>query len=359
MQTSVQPSKSSSPSASISDTALLEVKGLRKWFPIQKGFLKRTVGYVKAVDGVNLAIQPGETLGVVGESGSGKTTLGRCVLRLYEPTAGEILLRDHDRVLPVHELEGKELHAFRRNAQMIFQDPYSSLNPRMNVLETVGEPLLVNNVAKGKELEDRVTEVILQVGLRVEHLRRFPHSFSGGQRQRIGIARALVVRPKLVVADEPVSALDVSIQAQILNLLKDLQAEYQLTYIFITHAMSVVRYMADRIAVMYAGKLVEVAGKESLLTRPRHPYTEALLSAVPRTTSGRNVKRTVSAGEVPDLANLPSGCVFHPRCKYAVDRCKVEEPELRELDGQLVKCHLAEELALTGIGASPNGVGRK
>ena len=359
MQTSVQPSEPSSPSAGLSDTALLEVKGLRKWFPIQKGFLRRTVGYVKAVDGVNLAIQPGETLGVVGESGSGKTTLGRCVLRLYEPTAGEILLRDHDRVLPVHELEGRELHAFRRNAQMIFQDPYSSLNPRMNVLETVGEPLLVNNVARGKELEDRVTEVILQVGLRVEHLRRFPHSFSGGQRQRIGIARALVVRPKLVVADEPVSALDVSIQAQILNLLKDLQAEYQLTYIFITHAMSVVRYMADRIAVMYAGKMVEVAGKESLLTRPRHPYTEALLSAVPRTTSGRNVKRTVSAGEVPDLANLPGGCVFHPRCKYAVDRCKAEEPELRTVDGQLVKCHLAEQLALTGIGPSSNGAGRK
>jgi len=359
VQTSVPTSEPSSPSAGISETALLEVKSLRKWFPIQKGFLKRTVGYVKAVDGVNLAIQPGETLGVVGESGSGKTTLGRCVLRLYEPTAGEILLRDGDRVLPVHQLEGKELHAFRRNAQMIFQDPYSSLNPRMNVLETVGEPLLVNNVAKGKELEDRVTEVILQVGLRVEHLRRFPHSFSGGQRQRIGIARALVVRPKLVVADEPVSALDVSIQAQILNLLKDLQAEYRLTYIFITHAMSVVRYMADRIAVMYAGKLVEVAGKESLLTRPRHPYTEALLSAVPRTTSGRNVKRTVSVGEVPDLANLPAGCVFHPRCKYAVDRCKVEEPELRQLDGQLVKCHLAEQLSLTGIGPSPNGAARK
>ncbi len=358
MQTSLHTQEPSTPSAGISDTALLEIRGLRKWFPVQKGFLKRTVGYVKAVDGVDLSIQPGETLGVVGESGSGKTTLGRCVLRLYEPTAGEILLRDNDRILPVHQLEGRELQAFRRNAQMIFQDPYSSLNPRMNVLETVGEPLLVNNVAKGKELEDRVTEVILQVGLRVEHLRRFPHSFSGGQRQRIGIARALVVRPKLVVADEPVSALDVSIQAQILNLLKDLQAEYQLTYIFITHAMSVVRYMADRIAVMYAGKLVEVAGKESLLTRPRHPYTEALLSAVPRTTSGRNVKRTVSVGEVPDLANLPPGCVFHPRCKYAVDRCKVEEPALRELDGQLVKCHLAEQLALTGIGPSPNGAGR-
>jgi peptide/nickel transport system ATP-binding protein len=332
---------------------LLDIKDLKKWFPIQKGFFKRTVGYVRAVDGVDLTVQAGETLGVVGESGSGKTTLGRCVLRLYEPTAGEIFLNDGSGRLPVHTLEGKELHKFRRNAQMIFQDPYASLNPRMNVLETVGEPLLVNDIAKGKELEDRVTEVILQVGLRVEHLRRFPHSFSGGQRQRIGIARALVVKPKLIVADEPVSALDVSIQAQILNLLKDLQAQYQLTYIFITHAMSVVRYMADRIAVMYAGKLVEVAAKESLLTRPRHPYTEALLSAVPRRTSGRQSKRIVSAGEVPDLSNLPAGCVFHPRCKYAIDRCKAQEPELRTVDGQLVKCHLAESLKLAGIGAAP------
>jgi peptide/nickel transport system ATP-binding protein len=296
-----------------------------------------------------LSIQAGETLGVVGESGSGKTTLGRTILRLYEPTGGEIILNDGSHILSVTELEGKQLSLFRRNAQMIFQDPYASLNPRMNVLETVGEPLFVNGIAKGKEMEERVKEVILQVGLRVEHLRRYPHSFSGGQRQRIGIARALVVNPKLIVADEPVSALDVSIQAQILNLLKDLQQKYQLTYIFISHAMSVVRYVSDRIAVMYAGRLVEVGPKNEILTSPKHPYTEALLSAVPRTAK-RGMKRIVSAGEVPDLGNLPSGCVFHPRCKYATDKCKVDVPELRSIGpNRIVSCHYAEKLELLGI----------
>ncbi|MFC1465229.1 MAG: ABC transporter ATP-binding protein [Candidatus Brachytrichaceae bacterium NZ_4S206] len=329
--------------------ALLEIKDLRKYFPVQKGFLKRTVGYVKAVDGVSLSVAAGETLGIVGESGSGKTTLGRTLLRLYEPTSGDVTLHVDGQDVPVMDLSGNELRVLRRNAQMIFQDPYASLNPRMTVLETVGEPLFVNGIASGREMEERVREVILQVGLRVEHLRRYPHSFSGGQRQRIGIARALVVKPKLVVADEPVSALDVSIQAQILNLLKDLQAQYQLTYLFISHAMNVVRYMCDRIAVMYAGKLVEVGAKHDILKSPKHPYTEALLASVPRTTS-RVRKRVVSAGEVPDLANLPSGCVFHPRCKYAVERCKVEVPQLRSLDGtRLVSCHRAEELELQGI----------
>jgi peptide/nickel transport system ATP-binding protein len=329
---------------------LLEIRDLKKYFPIQKGFLKRTVGFVKAVDGVNLTVNPGETMGVVGESGSGKTTLGRTLLRLYEPTAGEVTLRVGDEALSVTRLDGPQLRQLRRNAQMIFQDPYSSLNPRMTVLETVGEPLYVNGMASGHEMEDRVREVILQVGLRVEHLRRYPHSFSGGQRQRIGIARALVVKPKLVVADEPVSALDVSVQAQTLNLLKDLQAQYQLTYLFVTHAMNVVRYMCDRIAVMYAGKLVELGTKMQVLTTPKHPYTEALLSSVPRTTSRTRSKRIVSSGEVPDLGNLPSGCVFHPRCKYAIDKCKTEAPQLRPMDdGRLVSCHRAEELALQGI----------
>jgi peptide/nickel transport system ATP-binding protein len=329
---------------------LLEVKGLKKYFPIQKGFLQRTVGYVKAVDDVSIAVQAGETLGVVGESGSGKTTLGRCILRLYEPTAGEVLLSTNGHTVDVIQLEGKDMHAFRRNAQMIFQDPYASLNPRMNVLETVGEALIVNNIAKGKELEERVKQVILQVGLRVEHLRRFPHSFSGGQRQRIGIARALVVNPNLVIADEPVSALDVSIQAQILNLLKDLQVQYQLTYVFISHAMSVIRYMADRIAVMYAGKLVEVGPKQAVLSQPLHPYTEALLAAVPKASQRSRRHNMASSGEPPDLGNLPSGCVFHPRCKYATDRCKTEVPELRPLaPGRIVSCHYAEKLTLEGI----------
>ena len=237
---------------------LLEIKNLKKYFPVQRGFLRRTLGFVKAVDDVNLEVRAGETLGIVGESGSGKTTLGRCVTSLYEPTGGKILMRDGNQVLSVTDLKGQELKGFRRMAQTIFQDPYSSLNPRMNVLQTVGEPLLVNNIARGKELEQRVTETIVQVGLRVEHLQRYPHSFSGGQRQRIGIARALVLNPKVIVADEPVSALDVSIQAQILNLLLDLQQKYQLTYLFISHAMSVIRYVSDRIAVMYAGKLVEL-----------------------------------------------------------------------------------------------------
>ncbi len=337
------------PPAKPAAAPLLEIKDLCKYFPIQRGFLKRTVGFVKAVDNVNLEVQPGETLGVVGESGSGKTTLGRTLLRLYEPTAGEVSLRVDGETLDVMRLDGKDMRQLRRNAQMIFQDPYASLNPRMTVLETVGEPLLVNHLAKGHELEERVREVILQVGLRVEHLRRYPHSFSGGQRQRIGIARALVVRPRLVVADEPVSALDVSVQAQTLNLLKDLQAEYNLTYMFITHAMNVVRYMCDRIAVMYAGKMVELGTKTQVMMLPRHPYTEALLSSVPRTTS-KSRKRIVSTGEVPDLGNLPSGCVFHPRCKYAIDKCKTVVPELRKLDdGRLVSCHLAEELKLNGI----------
>ncbi|MCX7706810.1 MAG: ATP-binding cassette domain-containing protein, partial [Anaerolineae bacterium] len=248
---------------------LLEVRNLQKWFPMSKGFLQRQTGFVKAVDGVNIDVQAGETLGIVGESGSGKTTLGRCITRLYQPTGGQVIMRVDGETLDVTALKGKELSRFRKRAQMIFQDPYSSLNPRMTVLQTVGEPLLVNNLARGKELEERVTEIILQVGLRVEHLQRYPHSFSGGQRQRIGIARAMVVNPKLVVADEPVSALDVSIQAQILNLLLDLQQKFGLTYLFISHAMSVVRYVSDRIAVMYAGKLVDLGPKQELLSHPK------------------------------------------------------------------------------------------
>jgi peptide/nickel transport system ATP-binding protein len=336
--------------ASAQENVLLEVQSLKKYFPIQQGFLRRTVGYVKAVDDVNLVVKAGETLGVVGESGCGKSTMGRTILRLYEPTGGKILLNAEGQALSVTDLDRQQMRLFRKSAQIIFQDPFSSLNPRMNILETVGEPLLVNDLARGRELEDRVKEVITQVGLRVEHLRRFPHSFSGGQRQRIGIARALVVHPKLVVADEPVSALDVSIQAQILNLLQSLQERYHLTYIFVSHNMAVVRYIADRIAVMYAGKLVELGTKHELLSQPKHPYTELLLAAVPRTVDRKRGQRTVTPGEPPDLANLPAGCVFHPRCRYARERCKMEAPLLRSLGpDSYVSCHFAEELDLQGI----------
>lgn len=332
------------------NNVLLEIQGLKKYFAVQQGFLRKVVGYVKAVDDVSLLVRKGETLGVVGESGCGKTTLGRCIVRLYEPTAGKMLLHLPDRDLSITELRPEDMRDYRRSVQIIFQDPFASLNPRMNVLETVGEPLRVNGLASGRRLEEQVAEIVEQVGLRVEHLRRFPHSFSGGQRQRIGIARALVVKPKLIIADEPVSALDVSIQAQILNLLRDLQAELDLTYMFVSHAMSVVRYISDRIAVMYAGKLMEVGEKNQLLEHPQHPYTELLLAAVPRTAKEARGHRAAVTGEPPDLSNLPQGCVFHPRCKYAQDICRAEEPALRETQpGYFVNCHFAGELDLVGI----------
>jgi peptide/nickel transport system ATP-binding protein len=329
---------------------LLQVKGLRKYFPLQRGLLRRTSGQVKAVDGVDLYIKEGETLGLVGESGCGKTTTGRCILRVVEPTAGEILFGDNDRVISITQLEKKALKSFRRDMQMIFQDPFSSLNPRLTVLETIGESLLVHGIARGRELEDRVAEMLIAVGLRVEHLRRYPHSFSGGQRQRIGIARALILHPRFVVADEPVSALDVSVQAQIINLLQDLQDEFHLTYLFIAHDMSVVRHISNRIAVMYVGKLVELAETEELLENPKHPYTEALLSAIPRPDPHYHAERITLSGEAPDPVIPPPGCVFHPRCRYAQEICKVEAPEFLELEpGHHVSCHLAETLDLSGI----------
>lgn len=332
------------------NNVLLEVEGLKKYFPIQQGFFKQTVGFVKAVDNVSFNVHKGETLGVVGESGCGKSTMGRCLIKLYEPTAGKILLHTPNKTLSITELDNQDKRLFRSSAQIIFQDPFASLNPRMNILETVGEALLVNGIAKGREIEERVKKVITQVGLRVEHLRRFPHSFSGGQRQRVGIARALVVNPSLIVADEPVSALDVSIQAQILNLLKDLQSEYALTYIFVSHNMAVIRYISDRIAVMYAGKLVELGNKDEVLGHPRHPYTELLLAAVPRTVDRQQGHRLVTPGEPPDLANLPKGCVFQIRCKYVKEICRQEEPQLRAVgNGSFASCHIAEELHLQGI----------
>ncbi len=337
--------------ASANGNKLLEVKGLRKYFPIKQGFLRRTVGQIRAVDDVSFYINEGETLGLVGESGCGKTTTARCILRALDPTSGSILFRSADgEVTDISTLSHSQLGTFRREAQMIFQDPFSSLNPRMTLLDIVGEPLYVNGVGNKTEREDRVSELLELVGLRPEYLRRFPHAFSGGQRQRIGIARALAMNPRLVVADEPVSALDVSVQAQVLNLLLDLQAEFGLTYLFVAHDLSVVKHISDRVAVMYVGKLVELAPTDELYSSPKHPYTAALLSAVPEPDPRARSERVVLQGEVANPANPPSGCYFHPRCAYAVDVCKTDLPQLEEISpGRFVSCHRAQELELKGV----------
>ena len=332
------------------DNSLLILRSLKKYFPIERGFFHRTTGYVKAVDDVSFKIGEQETLGLVGESGSGKTTLGRTILRLYEPTGGQVLFRDREQFVSVTELQDEELRKFRRNMQIIFQDPFSSLNERMTVLENVGDVLLINSLVSKHEVVERVIEVIEQVGLRRDDIRRYPYSFSGGQRQRICVARALILRPKFIVADEPASALDVSIQAQILNLLKDIQERFGLAYLFISHDISVVRYIADRIAVMYAGKIVEIAPRDELLSYPRHPYTEALLSAVPRTTIERRKTRAILGGDPPDPANLPKGCIFNLRCKYAREVCREDQPPLKLINtSHYVSCHLAEALELKGV----------
>lgn len=331
--------------------AQLALKYLKMHFPIQHGFRRRITGYVKAVDDVSFDVYHGETLGLVGESGCGKTTVGRCIVRAYTPTSGEIFYRSQrDQHVNLAALPKKELKPYRRELRMIFQDPYASLNPRMNVLKIVGHPLKIHGLATGKELEDRVATLLKRVGLQPEYMRRYPHAFSGGQRQRIGIARALALEPNVVICDEPVSALDVSVQAQILNLMQDLQAEFNLTYLFISHDLSVVEYIANRVAVMYVGKLVEVAPKAPLFKTPKHPYTEALLSAVPKPDPRLRSQRILLEGDVADPANPPSGCYFHPRCCYAVGICKEKTPELRELQpGHLVACHLAEQLSLQGV----------
>jgi peptide/nickel transport system ATP-binding protein len=341
--------------ASISDDSLLEVRNLTMHFPIRKGVLRRVVAQVRAVDGVDFAIRPGETLSLVGESGCGKTTTGRCILRAYEPTGGSILYKTKSgTTVDLARLSGSELKPYRREIRMIFQDPQSSLNPRMNVLNIVGECLRVNEGLKGSELEDRVGILLRQCGLRPEYMRRYPHAFSGGERQRIGIARALALNPRLVVCDEGVSALDVSVRAQILNLLQDLQSQYHLTYLFIAHDLSVVEYLSDRVAVMYVGKLVELSETEELYLSPKHPYTEALLSSVPKPDprlSSRG-KGIVLEGDVADPSNPPSGCYFHPRCRYAQDRCSKEGPPLRDIGGgHYVACHFAESLKLMGVAA--------
>ena len=319
---------------------LLQVTGLKKYFPIRSGIFSRVSAWVKAVDDITLHVKHGETLGLVGESGCGKTTVGRSILRLMEPTAGAITFEGED----VLTLKPHELRQARRRMQIIFQDPYSSLNPRMTIGSIVSEPLRIHKIAKGQELQDRVNQLFIKVGLRPEHQSRYPHEFSGGQRQRVGIARALALNPKFIVCDEAVSALDVSIQAQILNLLRDLQQEFHLSYLFITHDLNVVQYLADRIAVMYLGKLAEVAPAEDLFAEPKHPYTQALLSANPVPDPTAKSKRTILPGDVPSPLNPPSGCRFHPRCPEVMDVCKTADPPLIQIGspdkGHQVWCHL-------------------
>ena len=339
---------------------LLELVNLKKYFPIHKGMMNRHVGDVRAVDDVSFNIYPRETLALVGESGCGKTTIGRCVVRAYAPTAGQMrfqlnpddALRLRTERIDLAKLTERELIPLRRDIRMIFQDPFASLNPRMTVFNIIANPLKIHQIAKGKELEDRVASLMRQVGLRPEFMRRYPHAFSGGQRQRIVIARALAFNPRLVIADEAVSALDVSVRAQILNLLEELQDRFSLTYLFISHDLSVVEYIADRVAVMYVGKLVELASTDDLYRKPLHPYTEALMSAIPKPDPRLRSKRIILSGEVADPANPPTGCYFHPRCRYAQERCKVEAPPLRPVgDNRMVACHFAEDLDLTGIPA--------
>ena len=316
--------------------ALLEIRNLKKYFPVPAGLLGRTQDYVKAIDGVNLDVDDGETVGLVGESGCGKTSLGRCLVRLIEPTGGSVAFQGQD----LATLSGAALREMRRNMQMIFQDPYASLNPRMRIGEIIGEGLRIHGLAKGRDLKSRVIELLTRVGLRAEYFGRYPHEFSGGQRQRIGIARALAVNARLIVADEAVSALDVSIQAQILNMMLDLQQDLGLTYLFISHDLRVIEHVSDRVAVMYLGKIVEIAPAEKLHSESQHPYTQALLSAVPVPDPARKGTRTVLQGDVPSPINPPSGCSFHPRCPFALKRCAEEEPRL-EFDGKHgVACHV-------------------
>jgi len=325
-------------SISSTDDTLLEVRNLKKYFPIKGGFLRRTVAEVRAVDDVSFTIKRGETLGLVGESGCGKTTTGRTILRLERATAGEVVFEGQD----VMRASGRTLKALRRDMQIIFQDPYASLDPRITIGESVAEGLVIHGIGTPAERRERVREVLAKVGLSASYMTRFPHEFSGGQRQRIGIARALIMEPKLIVCDEPVSALDVSIQSQVLNLLRSLQREFGLTYLFIAHNLAVVEHISDRVGVMYLGKMVELATSEELFREPLHPYTKALISAIPNPNPFAKRERIVLQGDVPSPINPPSGCRFHPRCWIARSICKEQEPVFEEKrKGHWVACHFA------------------
>ena len=337
----------------LDDNNLLEVNNLKMYFPITKGLFSRVIGFTKAVDDISFFIRKGETLGLVGESGCGKTTVGRCIARAYVPTGGQILYRLADNTsVDLAGLDRKEVRPYRKDVRMIFQDPYSALNPRMTVFEVIAEALKVNKMGTGSEMEERVEYLLQRVGLRPEYIQRYPHAFSGGERQRIGIARSLVTNPRLIVADEAVSALDVSIRAQILNLMEELQEDFDLTYLFISHDLSVIRHICTRVVVMYVGKIVEVASDLEIYINPKHPYTEALMSAVPVSNPRARDKgvRIRLEGEVADPSNPPSGCYFHPRCRYAQPICAEQEPPLKAIEGDhSVACHFAGEFSLTGV----------